>query len=69
SATANKLGNLAENLKNNLSQDRITKSGEIKTEKINKQKEEKKPKESKKLKAFKKLKEIKLPKLEMKKKQ
>ncbi|MFX1500733.1 MAG: methyl-accepting chemotaxis protein [Promethearchaeota archaeon] len=34
SVTANKLGNLAENLKNNLSQERITKSLEIETEKI-----------------------------------
>ena len=66
SATANKLGVLAEDLKNSLTQDQSNAPIEKKSKAMKKQRELKKPKEKKKSKAIKKLKEMRMPKLEAK---
>ncbi len=66
SATANKLGVLAEDLKNSLTQNQSNAPIEKKSKAMKKQRELKKPKEKKKSKAIKKLKEMRMPKLEAK---
>jgi len=66
SATANKLGVLAEDLKNNLTQSQSDTPKEKSSKLMKKQREIKKPKEKKKSKAIKKLKEMRMPKLEAK---
>jgi len=63
SATANKLGILAEDLRNKLTQNQDDAQVEAK---LKKQKDSKKPKEKRKSRALKKLKEIKVPKIEAK---